>query len=96
MTTVYETWNHSTVTALKSDPTTCVGCAAAGVSSKWCATLRRGDACQKRIEARSRLLDVVVELIALAIMHHRETMIGPIVRALLDGHPLGILGDSTQ
>ena len=74
----------------RSDPTTCVGCLGYTVGSALCRELRQGDACQKRTDARLRLLAVVTELVNLAIVHHREQTIGPIIAQLLssDGHTL--------
>ena len=73
-----------------SDPKTCAGCLAYRTGSALCRELRDGDACQKRIDARLRLLAVVVDLINLAIVHHQEAAIGPIIAQLLanEGHTL--------
>ena len=83
---------HATITHQNdtSDARVCVGCIGYTVGSALCRELRQGDACQKRLEARLRLLAVVTELVNLAIVHHREQTIGPIIAQLLssDGHTL--------
>ena len=87
-TELYATISHQVDT---SDPKTCVGCLAYRTGSALCRELRQGDACQKRIDARLRLLAVVTELVNLAIIHHQEGTIGPIIARLLgdlDGHAL--------
>jgi len=68
-----------------SDPATCIGCLAYRTGSALCRELRHAGACQKRIDARLRLLAVVVRLVNLAIIHHRETTVGPVIARLLDG-----------
>lgn len=72
-------------THLHSDPATCVGCAAFSVSSAWCRELRQDSTCQKRIEARDRMLSVIVQLVSLAIAHKAD--LGPIVKMLLNEKP---------
>lgn len=74
----------------RSDPSTCVGCIGYTIGSALCRELRDGDACQKRIDARLRLLAVVSTLINLAIIHHQEGTIGPVIAQLLanEGHTL--------
>lgn len=69
-------------TNLRSNPATCVGCAAFGVSSAWCRELRQDGTCQKRLDARDRMLSMVVQLVGLAVAHKAD--LGPIVNALLN------------
>ena len=56
-----EIFIQDTKTYLHSDPVTCVGCAAFGISSKWCRELRHVNVCQKQISIH--MLDVIVRLV---------------------------------
>ena len=66
-----------------SDARTCCGCLAYHTGSALCRELRQDGTCQKRIDARARMMAVIASLINLAIVHHQETTVGPIVARLL-------------